>query len=210
MGRIARIVVPDVPHHIIQRGNRSQQVFFNDNDKLFYLKLASEFAQKEKMDIWAYCLMDNHVHMIVVPHTEQSLANVFCNVHCKYTRRINSRYDWKGFLWQGRFISFPMDDRYTFSAVRYVERNPVRAGIVCKAEDYQWSSAFYHVSGIKNEFLLNDEPIKNEISDWKSYLSSNENVEDIKCIRNNCKNGLPLGDLDFIKNIESLMGRVLI
>ena len=102
MVRIARIVIPEYPHHIIQRGNRSQDVFFNDQDKKFYINLLHKHAIEAGITFWAYCLMDNHVHLIAVPKKEDSLARGIGRVHRKYTRMINLRKGWKGYLWQGQ------------------------------------------------------------------------------------------------------------
>jgi len=155
MARMARVVIPNIPHHIVQRGNRSQKTFFSDKDKVFYLKLLHKYAEKEGLSFWAYCLMDNHVHLIVVPKREDSLAKGIGDTHKHYTRMINFRENWRGYLWQGRFSSFPLDEKYLYAAIRYVERNPVMAGLVKRAEDYEFSSAKAHVYKTK-DFLLSD------------------------------------------------------
>ena len=141
MGRLARVVLPNVPHHITQRGNRNQPVFFSEDDKKEYLRLVSTHAKRHGVQIWAYCLMTNHVHFIAVPDSEKSLTATFQEAHRLYTRRINFREGWRGYLWQGRFASFPMDEEYLIAAVRYVEQNPVKAKLVSNAWDYPWSSA---------------------------------------------------------------------
>ena len=133
MARIARIVVPNIPHHITQRGNRNQRVFFSDQDRRFYLSLLQTFSEFHGVDVWAYCLMDNHVHFVAVPANTESLGRCFQEVHQVYTRSINVREGWRGYLWQGRFSSFPMDERYLVAAMRYVENNSVRANMVQRA-----------------------------------------------------------------------------
>src|SRR5580698_4015778 len=132
MPRKYRIVVPDQPHHVIQRGNRRQQVFFYPGDKILYLKLLKEQAAKHCVEVWAYCLMDNHVHLVLFPKTQEGLAKAVAETNRQFTRCINARYDWRGYLWQGRFLSFVMDEAYLLRTLRYVENNPVRAGIVEK------------------------------------------------------------------------------
>ena len=107
MARIARVVVPNLPHHIVQRGNRRQRVFFAEIDYEAYLSLAAEWCGKFGVEIWAYCLMPNHVHLIAVPSTEESLGKAIGEVHRRYTRMINFRKKWRGYLWQGRFASYP-------------------------------------------------------------------------------------------------------
>ena len=127
MARLARVVVSGVPHHITQRGNRRQATFFNEADYAAYLELMSEWCWRCGVAVWAYCLMPNHVHLIVVPESEDGLRRGIGEAHRRYSRRINFREGWRGHLWQGRFASFPMDERHLMLAVRYVELNPVRA-----------------------------------------------------------------------------------
>ena len=153
MARLARVVVPEMPHHVIQRGNRRQVVFFSNEDKASYLKILSLQARLFGVKIWAYCLMNNHVHLIAVPKREDSLVKAVGETHALYTRMINFREGWRGYLWQGRFKSVVMDEQYLIAAMRYVELNPMRARIVAKAEDYEWSSARTHISRIKDENL---------------------------------------------------------
>ena len=165
MGRQARIVIPGCPHHIIHRGNRKQDVFIDENDNSIYLKYLHENAVKYGIKIWAYCLMKNHIHLIAVPDYENSFAKGLCETHKRYAWYINNREGWVGHLWQGRFMSFPLNERHLYAAVRYVENNPVRAGIVRNAEDYMWSSALTHVTGIHNT-LLSDCYLLRVIDDW--------------------------------------------
>jgi len=130
MPRIARVVIPDIPHHIIQRGNRRQPVFFSDDDRSAYLDYLCLHAKPAGISIWAYCLMDNHVHLIAVPKHKASFADGFSESQKRYSRRINFRENWRGHLWEGRFKSYPLDEFHLYAAMRYVERNPVRAKIV--------------------------------------------------------------------------------
>jgi putative transposase len=208
MPRIARIVVPGCPHHLIQRGNRRLKVFFSDEDKALYLKLMITQARKHGLSFWAYCLMDNHVHMIAVPLAQKSLARGIGEAHRKYTNLINIREEWKGYLWQGRFISFPMDEIHAFKALRYVERNPVRAGIVRKAEDYQWSSAGAHVTGCEDP-LLSECPLAEGIKDWSAFLGQEDGASDMKNFMKHELTGRPLGSDEFIDKLEELTGRCL-
>ena len=153
MGRIARVVAEGMPHHVIQRGNRRQKVFFKDEDKQSYLTILKEQSERFGVNYWAYCLMDNHVHLIAVPETRESLARAIGEAHRRYTRMINFREGWRGYLWQGRFSSFLLEERHLYAAIRYVERNPVRVKIVKRAEDYKWSSAYAHVSKGGDELI---------------------------------------------------------
>jgi putative transposase len=207
MARLARIVVPHIPHHITQRGNRRQQTFFREQDYEIYLQLLSEWCKKCQVQIWAYCLMPNHVHLILVPEVDCGLALAVSETHRRYTRHVNFREGWRGHLWQGRFGSYPLDDIYLMAAVRYVELNPVKAGIAAKPEDYRWSSAASHVKGA-GDSILTMEPLKRMIPDWKSYLERSW-PGDEKLIERHQRTGRPLGDDGFIKRLEELTGRVL-
>ena len=129
MARLARLVVPGLPHHVTQRGNRRQQTFFCEEDYAAYVELMADWCKERGVEIWGYCLMPNHVHLIAVPRSEEGLARAVGEAHRRYTRRINFREKWRGYLWQGRFASFVMDEPYLLAAARYVELNPVRAGL---------------------------------------------------------------------------------
>jgi putative transposase len=206
--RISRVVIPGCPHHLIQRGNRRLRVFFSDEDKAFYLALIKRQIVKHGISLWAFCLMDNHVHMIVIPKAEDSLARGIGEAHRKYTNAINTREDWKGYLWQGRFISYPLEDLHLYAAVRYIERNPVRARIVKNAESYSWSSAWAHVHK-ESHPLLSPCPLEKGIQNWSAYLKERDDREDIKRFIEHEHTGRPLGSEDFIKRLEELTGRIL-
>jgi putative transposase len=207
--RFARIVVPGCPHHLIQRGNRRQLVFFSDDDRAFYLTLLGRAARRFGIAIWAFCLMENHVHIVAVPKFEDSFGRGFGEVQRKYTLVINTRENWKGFLWQGRFISYPLDEGHCYRAVRYVERNPVRAGLVTLAEAYDWSSARAHVRG-ESHPLLSPFPLLRTVKDWSSYLGRRDGLEAIEELQRHERTGRPLGSQDFIKRLEELTGRALV
>lgn len=209
VARLARIVIPGCPHHVVQRGNRRQRVFFCDGDKAEYLRLISKYASEEGVVVWAYCLMDNHVHLIVVPGTKDGLANGIGEAHKQYTRHVNFRENWRGYLWQGRFLSYPMDEHHLFAAVRYVERNPIRAGIVQRAEDYPWSSARAHIYSLNDPVLTHNGELNRMIGNWTKFLASHECKEDMKAVKQCIKTGRPLGDEQFVKKLEQLTGRRL-
>jgi putative transposase len=208
MARFARVVVPGCPHHLIQRGNRRQLVFFSDEDRAFYLTLLRREAEKHGIVIWAFCLMDNHVHLVAVPENKDSFARGFGEAQRRYTLVINTREGWKGFLWQGRYISYPLDGRHAFAAVRYVERNPVRAGIVAVADNYEWSSARAHVRKEPHP-LLSSFPFERAIPNWSDYLGQGDNPKDIEKFVQHAQTGRPLGGEEFVKRLEILTGRVL-
>ena len=154
MPRIARVTVPSVPHHITQRGNRRQKTFFSNKVYAAYIDLMAEWCNRCGVEIWAYCLMPNHVHLIAVPDNEDSLAKAIGEAHRRYTRHINFRKGWRGHLWQGRFASYPMDEVYLMVAARYIELNPVKARLVSKPELWKYSSAASHVYGKERHIII--------------------------------------------------------
>jgi putative transposase len=208
MPRVARVVIPGCPHHVIQRGNRRQKTFFSDGDKELYLELLRRNGEKSGLSFLAYCLMDNHVHLIAIPAKRESLAAAIGETHRKYTTIINTRQDWKGYLWQGRFISFPMDEPYFYAAVRYIERNPVRAGLVEACEHYPWSSAIAHIQK-RRDGLLADIGRFIAVEDWRAYLGEKEDGEFIEEMIQHERTGRPLGNDAFLEKLESLTGRRL-
>jgi putative transposase len=207
MARIARIVVPGIPHHIIQRGNRRQKVFFCDEDRKTYLDYLNIYAKPAGISIWAYCLMDNHVHLIAVPNDEGSLAYGLGEAHRRYTRMINFREGWKGYLWQGRFKSYPLGDTHLYAAIRYVENNPVKAKITSKAGAYPWSSAKAHIERIYDP-LLDRNFVIDETKDWAGYLSDHDHKAGV-LFRKHENTGRPLGDDLFVDSLEQLTGKPL-
>ena len=210
MPRIARVVVKDYPHHITQRGNYRQIVFTKDADYKFYLERLNEYHGKYNLSILAYCLMPNHVHFIVIPKNEDSLAKTFNACHMRYAHYSNKRNRLTGHLWQGRFYSCVLDDNHLYAAVRYVENNPVKAKLVKKAWDWNWSSAKERAPEKGRGLLcLADINKVMEIDDWKSYLSEKEDKEIIKEIEKSTLTGRPLGSNIFITKLEKLLGRRL-
>jgi len=213
MARLARIVVPGMPHHVTQRGNRRQQTFFCDDDYRAYLSLLVEWCQLYDTRIWAYCLMPNHVHLIVVPATPGGLARSVGETHRRYTRRINFRENWRGYLWQGRFSSFVMNDAHLLAATRYVERNPVKARLVARAQRWPWSSAAAHAAGRGDAVAEGDwlnERIAGWVCTWREYLLDRDDADLAAKMRRGENTGRPLGDEGFVKTVGKLLGRDLL
>lgn len=208
MSRIPRVVVPGYPHHVTQRGNRRQPTFFGDNDYRAYMRLVANEMPQAGAKIWAYCLMSNHVHFVAVPEHEMSLAMLFKEAHRKYTRRINSREGWCGHLWQERFHSFPMDESHLIAAVRYIELNPVDAGICASPEDWSWSSVHAHCSGA-DDLLVTVEPMLRRFPDWPRYLNCDESIITKDELSAFGRSGRPAGNDQFINRLERLTGRAL-
>jgi len=209
MPRIARVVIPDFPHHVVQRGVRRMDVFFSERDKEHYLASLAESASKHGLEFLAWCLMSNHVHFVVVPNQERSLAAAFGDAHRRYTRAINLREGWRGHLWQERFHSYPLDESHLLAAVRYVELNPVRAGLVADAEDWSWSSARFHLGLTGRDQLVRSRALYDYVGNWRSYLGK-EDEKLSKGIETHLKTGRPLGSASFLKKVELLLNRNLV
>jgi putative transposase len=212
MPRLARPVFPKVPHHITQRGNRREAVFFSDEDRADYLRWLGEYCAKYKVSVLAYCLMTNHIHVVAVPQREDALEKVFRPLHTRYAQRINRAKKWKGHLWQGRFFSSALDDTYLWAALRYVERNPVRARIVRRAENYKWSSAAAHC-GLKEDAVLTTDRAWvariRSVGDWSKWLAQGEVPEQVEVLRRHVERGLLCGAEEFIRKLERRAGQML-
>ena len=212
MPRLARAVFVNVPHHITQRGNRREDVFFTDEDRLVYLGWLKDYSHRYQVDILAYCLMTNHVHLVAVPIEAEGLSQVLKPLHMRYAQRLNREKGWKGHVWQGRYFSSPLDGAYLWTAIRYVECNPVRARMVRKAERYAWSSAAYHC-GETDDMVVTKKPKWQkrfaQIGDWSAWLSEVEEPEKLDILRRNIDKGLPCGQTSFVRKLERLIGRSL-
>jgi len=208
MARMARVVVPGVPHHVTQRGVRKNDVFFCHDDYELYISLLSEFCKKSGTEIWSYCLMTNHIHLVMVPSHEDGLRASLGEAHRRYTRHINKREKCRGHLWQERFHSFPMDEHYLLAAVRYVELNPVHANMVDRPQDYRWSSAKAHLTG-QNDKLVNVAPMLERVPNWQTYLDDDLNDATIDIIRTHTQTGRPLGEDSFVDMLELQLDKVL-
>ncbi|MHB8056070.1 MAG: transposase [Candidatus Aminicenantales bacterium] len=208
MPRFKRVIVPNCPHHITNRGNRRETIFFNDEDKKVYLNLLFRYGNRFGLKFWAYCLMHNHVHLIAVPEKPDSMYLTIREAHRKYSIYINLLMKWQGTLWQRRYFSFPLEDAHLYRALRYVENNPVRAGIVKAAENYPWSSAAAHVLGNPDN-LLSPNGLGIQRKFWKAYLREQEEEEEIKDIRDRTMTGRPLGGDEFITSLEDSLEREL-
>lgn len=208
MARMPRLVVPNYPHHVTQRGARRQRTFFSEKDYEKYIDLLSDATEDTEIEIWAYCLMPNHVHFVAVPRAGDSLARLFSTAHRQYTRHINFREGWRGHLWQERFHSFVMDERHLIAAVRYVEMNPVRASLCRRPEDWAWSSARAHLTG-HDDALVSVAPMLARIGSWSDYLTGDSNQESVDAIRLHTRTGRPAGEEAFLVKLEAITGRSL-
>lgn len=209
MSRVARVVVPGFPHHVTQRGNRRADVFEVDDDREAYVRFLRRYGKRHGLAVWAYCLMTNHIHLVVVPQREDSLALALRDAHTVYAMHFNRRTQVSGHVWQGRFYSCPLDEVHLWAAVRYVERNPVRAGMVDRAEQYPWSSAAGHC-GLREDGLLSKEfTAPTVIGDWSAWLAECEDEQATNRIRQQTNTGRPCGSAQFLEQLEGLLKRVL-
>ena len=206
MPRFPRLVVPGHPHHVTQRGVRRQTTFFDRRDYLAYLRLMAQELNKAEIEIWAYCLMPNHMHAVVVPDVEESLSGFFAPLHRRYARRTNQRYEWRGHLWQERFYSVVMEEAHALAAMRYVELNPVRARLCESPQDWPWSSARGNL-GLAIDPVIDRSKTQNIISNWREYLDESEAAEEVNALRRQTLSGRPDSDAAFVKNLEALTGR---
>jgi len=206
MPRTARLVVPGIPHHVTQRGNRRQQTFFAEADYALYLKLLRFWCRRTGTVVWAWCLMPNHVHLVLVPAEADGLGTALAPVHRQYTWRINQREGWRGFLWQCRFASAPMDEAHLHACLRYVELNPVRAGLVERPEQWRWSSARAHL-GLADDGLTDVAAARERIGDWRALLDSGLRDSERDAIRAGERTGRPLGGPAFLDRLSVAAGR---
>lgn len=212
MPRVARIVVPDVPHHVTQRGNYRQRIFFRDEDRRLYLDLLGEFAPHYGVSLLGYCLMPNHVHLIATPHNERSLGRTLQRVHADYARSVHLRLGRTGHLWQARFHSVALDEEHFWAAMVYVEQNPVRAGLVKHGWEYRWSSAPLRLAERpENRYARLLDVVKwrgeHTAETWKRCLDYG--LQDgmlIERIREGTLKGWPLGDDEFAKALKERLG----
>ena len=208
MPRIARLLAINYPHHITQRGNNKETVFFDEEDRKSYLKILKKYSDQWNFDVWAYCLMPNHVHILAVPRKKESLAKGIGSTNLVYTQYINRRYERSGRLWQNRFFSTIVEkESYLWAVARYIERNPVRAEIVKNPEDYLWSSARAHALRVRDDNLSKDSWLEdNEIDSYRKFLrDEDKEIED--SIRKATSTGRPFGNEGFIKAIGKIINR---
>lgn len=223
MARIARAVAVGVPHHLTHRGNRRGDVFFDPKDRVGYLALLADSAPRYDLDIWGYCLMTNHVHLLVVPRQPNSMARAIGLAHMRHSRAINKRRGWTGHLWASRFYSTPLDNQHLWTAIKYIELNPVRAGLVPFAPAWglgetAWSSARAHATGATDKlldpqrpFALGSafDPLTGKPMGWSHWLEMSLEDDRIAALRSHTKSGRPLGDKRFVDRIQTQLGREL-
>lgn len=219
MARLARVVIPGIAHHVTQRGNRRLPIFFSDDDRRAYLAEVAAGCAATQTRCLAWCLMDNHVHLILVPQSADGLRATLGEAHRRYTRRINFREGWRGYLFQGRFASYPMDEAHLIAAVRYVENNPVAARMVERAEDWKWSSARSHIAAkrVAGDPLTDVEALAAHGPNWRAMLRHGAELGDADAageamaerIEARLRTGRPLAAEAWIARQQAALGRPL-
>jgi putative transposase len=204
MARFARVVAVDVAHHVTQRGNARQVILADDADRATYLELLRHYSQLHPLSVMGYCLMSNHVHLIVVPRAAESLAQALKQAHGRYASYWNARQSSTGHVWQGRFYSCPLDESHLWAALRYVELNPVRAGMVATAELWRWSSAAAHCGHAGPNPVLEMERWRQRwaVGAWREFLAGAESEAEVISLRQFTHTGRPLGTPEFVAALE--------
>jgi putative transposase len=206
MARLARIVVPGSPHHVTARGNRREPIFFQDGDQDIYCDMLAEQMRKAGVAVWAYCLMPNHVHLILTPSDEAGLGSALGAAHRRWANFVNARGRWRGHLFDGRFASVVMDEGHLLAAVRYVAMNPVRARLCERAEDWPWSSTRAHLAG-EDDGLVAVGPVLDRVDRFADLLALGPDDEAFQRLRAAESSGRPLGTADFVADLERRLGR---
>jgi putative transposase len=213
VARQARLVDPGIAFHVTARGNYQQTVFFDDDDRAQYLHLLSRHAASESLEILGWCLMTNHVHLLAVPQQRASLARSLMRTQSDYAQRLNRRHSLRrGHLWQSRFYSCPVEGDAVWTVLRYIELNPLRAGLIDRAERSQWSTAAIHC-GLQEEPPLLSMNLWNQSWTplrWKSVLAHGAEEREIEAIRQATQQGVPFGSQQFVADFERRAGRSLL
>lgn len=209
MARLPRVVIPGIPHHVTQRGNGRQQTFFEEADYALYLDLLAEAAERARTQVWAYCLMPNHVHLVLVPSDADGLWRTLGDVHRRYTGFVNARRRSTGHLWQGRFGSVAMDEAHFVTALRYIALNPVRARLVAKAEDWRWSSTRALLAG-QDDHVVTVAPALERVGNFAAFLGEAFDEElTYAALRRAESVGRPIGSPAWLAQMEERLGRSL-
>ena len=208
MSRIARLVIPNLPHHVTQRGNGRQKVFFDQADYVIFRDMLAASCKSAKVSCWAYVLMPNHIHAILVPKTEDGLRAALAPVHRRYAGMINARQEKTGHFWQGRYGAAVMDESHLVAAFHYIMRNPVEAGLANTPAKYKWSSAAAYLKGV-DDGLTDTKAMLQRLPDIKSFLTKDALNLDELIVREDETIGRPRGDAKFIRSLERKTGRNL-
>ena len=209
---MARIAIGNVPHHVTQRGNARQFLLAAESEKAVYLELLQKYLELYQVSLLGYCLMSNHVHLILLPEEADALALALKQTHGRYASFWNATHGCSGHVWQGRFYSCPLDEAHLWMALRYTERNPVRARLVDKPQDWKWSSAAVHCGALEVPAWVKRERFSKRWSvlTWRTYVGEAESESEMRELRQNTHTGRPLGSRDFVGEIEEATHRRLV
>ncbi len=207
MARLPRIVVPRYPHHIVQRGNNREKIFLDSVDYEMYLSFLSKYSEDKGATIFAYCLMPNHVHLMVRPSEKEALAKMMQGITLCYTKYFNGKNGRTGRLWECRYHSTVIDgDSYLWTVSKYIENNPVRAGMVKRPEDYPYSSAKAHILRKRNPLLRESLFDRNELNEYREFIKLEEEKKILEEIRKQTRLGKPLGEAEFLEILSERVG----
>lgn len=207
MARMARVMFAGAPFHVTHRGNHRGDVFDDDRDRRLYLDLLRKYALRFEMSVWGYALMSNHVHLIVIGRSRASIPQTVGNAHREFSRRRNEGRLVTGHQWANRFFSTVLDEPHLWAAIRYVELNPVRAGIVGDATAFEWSSARAHAGLVDDDLLDAERPFPGPIANWRRWLANGLEEQTATRLRQNTASGLPTGNAAFVAEIERRLNR---
>lgn len=210
MARLARAVFAGHPHHVTQRGNGRAQTFFCDDDYRLYRDLLAEHCSAAGVEIWAWVLMPNHVHLILMPTDTDGIRRALAPVHRRYAGHVHARLQRTGHFWQGRFGCVVMDEAHLAAAIRYVALNPVRARLVGEATDWPWSSIHAHLDPARGDGLTTTEPVRTRFPDFAALLRAGEEQAMSDRLRRAESIGRPVGSDTFLASLETASGRALI
>ena len=208
MARIARIIAPGCPHHVTARGNRREPIFFEDGDQELYLDILAEQMAKARVEVWSYCLMPNHVHLILTPQDEAGMGRAMGAAHRRWAQFVNARGRWRGHLFDDRYASVAMDEAHLLTAVRYVALNPVRARLVARAQDWPWSSVRAHLAG-EDDGVVRVAPVLERVDRFADLIAGNADEAAFGALRAAERIGRPLANKDFIDGLERVLGRAV-
>jgi len=208
MARLSRLVVPGLPHHVTQRGNGRALTFFSDDDYAVYRDLLASCCDAANVQVWAWVLMPNHVHLILTPSDEDGLRRAMAAVHRRYAGYIHQRLERTGHFWQGRFGAVVMDEAHLAAALRYVALNPVRARLVKRPQDWRWSSVHAHLSG-HGDGVTTIQPVLARYPQFADFIAHPPDPKAFERLRMAESIGRPVGNAEFLTQLESLTNRVL-
>ena len=205
MPRIPRIIAPDHPHHITQRGNNKQFTFIEKNDYKRYLSWFEQYRSKYDLSVLAYCLMPNHIHAVIIPKNKESIGRACDVCQMRYAQYFNKKNKRTGHLWQGKYYSCILDEKHLYSVIRYVENNPVRANLVKNPEEWEWSSAKAHLNAGTSKITLFPVNMFIGVESWTTYLTETNDQITMDKIATHTLSGKPLGSKSFVRKLERLL-----